>query len=270
MILGLLLALVAGAQDPLQNAQRLFDAGEYRKAAAAFVDAYDQTKNPIALFQAGNSFVHLDDVDQAITYFKRALENGLDQSVDLHYNLAGAYYSKYRREEAMAEFRKVLDLTGGKDAMAHYNLGIILDGEGQHSDAIEHYKKTVELTRDTFPQARQHLGVAYFMKGDYNDSIRELEIYLTQVPDDSGGHLNLAIALRYAKNFDRAISELNTAIEKSRDTLAEAHYQLALIYGRLKQYDPALKHFEIALARGVRSPKTEAEYEALKKEARKK
>lgn len=266
----MILVLALAAQDAFQNAQKLFDAGEYRKAAAAFIEAYEATKDPIALAQAGNSYLRVDEAGEAIGWFKRAIDNGLDESPDLHYNLATAYYSKYRRAEAIREFERVLELTRNKDAMAHYNLGIILDGEGRHDEAIRHYEKTVELTGDTHAQARQHLGVSYFMKGNYADSIRELGLYLKQIPDDAGGHLNLAIALRYGGKLDEAISELNITIEQSHDGLAEAHYQLALIYGQRKEYPPALKHFEIALERGVRNPKTEAEYEALKKESRKK
>lgn len=245
-------------------------ATDYRKLAEAAIQEFERTGNPHALAQAAGAYNELGEIDLAIKHYNLAIQNGLQDSPDVHYNLASAYYSKFRRAEAIREFERVLELTGGNDGMAHYNLGIILDGEGRHDEAIAHYRRTVEITGDKQPLARQHLGVSYFMKGNYEESVRELEIYLMQVPDDAGGHLNLAIALRYDGKLERAIDELKTAIQKSGDTIPEAHYQLARIYTGQKEFELALKHFEIALARGQRSPKTEAEYEELKKLSRKK
>jgi protein O-GlcNAc transferase len=225
----------------------------------------------LALLQAatfveqGNRYFHQGDFDAAIRSYRLAIDAGLGGDADLRYNLASACYQNGLREDAIREFELVLQLTGGRDAKAHYNLGIILDGDGRHDEAIAHYKRTVELTEDTDPQARQHLGVSNFLKKDYPQAIRELEIYVRQVPDDPGGRLNLAIALRYGGQLDRAVEQLNTAIKDSGDGLPDAHYQLARIYTAQKKYNPALRHFEIALARGVNDPKKRAEYEDLKK-----
>lgn len=245
------------------RAQRLFGESKYREAAEAFEQIFDKTKQPIALFLAGNCFYRIDAFDRAVDYYKRAIDSGLQAMPDAHYNLANAYYSKYRRAEAIASFEKVLELTGGADAMAHYHLGIILDGEGRHAEAIEHYRRTVELTNDGEPMAHQHLGVSMFMKKDFAGAVKALEIYVKQVHDDPGGYLNLGIALRYAGQLPRAIEVLHAAIRRSQDNLPDAHYQLARAYTEVPDLALALKHFEIARARGIRSPKTDEEFRQL-------
>ena len=257
-----------GLDGPVfEQASRLYREGGYPRAAASFIELYTLTKNPAALVLAGNSYYWVQEVDQAIRLYRRAITEGLDAMPDVHYNLAGAYCSKYRREEAVTQFRRVLELTNDQDAMAHYHPGIVLDGEGQHGESIVHYKKAIELTGDGEPLAYQHLGVAYFMKGDYANAVRELEIYLVQAPDEAGGHVNLGIALRYLQTIDRAIGEFQAAIRNSNDQLPSAHHQLARIYGGRSQYALALKHFEAARSGGLRSPKIEQEYEEIKKRA---
>ena len=106
------------------------------------------------------------------------------------------------------------------------------------------------------------------MNREFSEAVAELEIYARQVPEDAGAYLNLGIALRYDGRLDRAMTELKKVIDMDGDANGNAHYQLARIYRERKEYDAALRYFEIALQRGMKSPKTEAEYEALKKESR--
>jgi len=250
------------------DALKLYEEHRYGESADRFLELYGTTKHPVALFLAGNGFYRLDKADRSIELYLQAINEGLEQMPDVHYNLANAYYSKYRREEAISEFRKVLELTNDGDAMAHYHLGIILQGEGAHDESIIHYRKTIELTNDSEPLARQHLGVAYFLKGEYEDSARELETYIAMVPDDPGGYLNYGMALRYSDKLDQAIKQLGRALNKSGDSLPPAHHQLALIYANRGQYTLSIKHFEAAIEQGYGSPKLLEEYEMVKKKGR--
>ena len=255
-----------GLEGPLfDQAQQLYLEGRYEEASAAFLRLYETTSHPVALFLAGNGLYKLDRVDQAIAHYKRAVGEGLGLMPDVHYNLANAYYARYMKVEAIAEFREVLALTGDTDAMAHYHLGILLDGEGEHAESIEHYRKTVELTHDREPMARQHLGVAHFMNGAYEDSARELEIYIGMVPDDPGGYLNLGIALRYVGKLNQAVAQLHRALVESDDQLPAAHYQLALIHAGRKEHELSIEHFEDAIRQGHTSPKIQQEYQEVKR-----
>ena len=255
-----------GLEGPVfDDARRLYEEERYRESADRFLELHAATGHPVALFLAGNCFYRLEDIDRSIELYLQAMSDGLEDMPDVHYNLANAYYSKYRREEAISEFRRVLELTDDTDAMAHYHLGILLDGEGAHDESIVHYRKTVELTNDGEPLARQHLGVAYFMNGDYENSAREWEIYIRMVPDDPGGYLNHGMALRYVGRLEQAIEQLRRALEESGDNLAPAHYQLALIYADREEYTLSIEHFEAAIALEHASPKLLEEYEAVKK-----
>jgi tetratricopeptide (TPR) repeat protein len=255
-----------GLDSPVfDRAQELFLESRYEEASETFLKLYETTSHPVALFLAGNGLYRLDRVDEAISHYTRAVREGLEGMPDIHYNLANAYYAKYMKDEAIAEFRQVLALTGGTDAMAHYHLGILLDGEGEHAESIEHYRRTVELTDDGEPMARQHLGVAHFMNRDYDDSVRELEVYIGMVPEDAGGYLNLGIALRYAGKLMQAITQLQRALTESSDQLPAAHYQLALIHSDREEYGLSLEHFEAAIQQGHTSPKIQEEYAAVRR-----
>ena len=255
-----------GLEGPVfDDAQRLYEEQRYQESAGRFMELYGATGHPVALLLAGNGFYRLNEVDRSIELYLQAMNEGLERMPDVHYNLANAYYAKYRREEAISAFRKVLELTNDTDAMAHYHLAILLDGDGAHDESIAHYRKTVELTNDGEPLARQHLGVAYFMKGDYETSARELEIYIRMIPDDPGGYLNYGMALRYVGKLDEAIEQLSRALDQSGDSLPPAHYQLALIYADQEEYALSIKHFEAAIEQGHANPKLLEEYEAVKK-----
>ncbi len=257
-----------GLEGPLyRQGLGLFESGEYGQALVRFEELYEAASHPAALFLAGNALYQLGELDRAIDVYLRVIDEGLDRMPDVHYNLANAYYGKYRRREAIESFRRVLELTEGRDAMAHYHLGILLDGEGAHEESIAHYLRTVELTEDGEPLARQHLGVAYFMNGQYEESVEELEIYVGQVPDDAGGYLNLGIALRYAGRMDEALEQFDESLNVSGNRLAPAHYELGRIHAERGDYRRAIEHFEAAIAGGHTSPKIEQEYEAVKRKA---
>jgi len=76
-----------------------------------------------------------------------------------------------------------------------------------------------------------NVGVALLTKGYPQDAIEFFEYALKLQPNDANAHVNLATAYKEAAQTDRAIEELNKAIDLDPQ-LEGAYHQLAEIYIR--------------------------------------
>jgi tetratricopeptide (TPR) repeat protein len=103
-------------------------------------------------------------------------------------------------------------------AEAHNNLGLALAQQGRIDEAIRHYSEAIRLLPDYF-EAHGNLGAALAGTGRYADAIN---------------HFSIAVRLRP----DHALA---------RENLAQAHYDLGVMYVRKGDLQSAKTLFEEAL-----------------------
>ena len=70
--------------------------------------------SPSALFQLGRLYFNNNQIEEAISQFKKAIAIFPEYS-NAHYSLATAYTVKGERELAIKEFEKVLELNPGNE-----------------------------------------------------------------------------------------------------------------------------------------------------------
>lgn len=99
------------------------------------------------------------------------------------------------------------------------------------------------------PQTREaayranNLGVAYLEQYDYASAVTHFETALKMAPDLATARLNLALALFYTGNVERARREAEAAREALPER-AHPHYLLGLIARDEDRTDDALAHFQ--------------------------
>lgn len=83
--------------------------------------------------------------------------------------------------------------------------------QGADQFAVQTYSQAVAL--DPYdPNIRIALGGVYYALGRYDDAIDAFKLAILAKPDLANAHYNLAIAYRDKKDYDNAISEMNTVL----------------------------------------------------------
>lgn len=179
-------------------------------------------------------------------------------------NLAGAYLTARRFEEALAQVQqaKVLDKNG---TSADFVLGIALNMTGKYADSIDPLQRFIDSRKDESMAALDtQLQGAYFYQGDsylqlgqFEKAIVPLEKTVSQVGTDSDSILKLGQAYLSGKRYDDALAafervvafvpayaEAYEGMSKVYTALGrpvEASYAEAMVLYCNKQYDRSLE-----------------------------
>ncbi|MEY2543275.1 MAG: protein O-mannosyl-transferase [Verrucomicrobiota bacterium] len=149
------------------------------------------TDNDVALTNLGTSLMERGQLDDALSYFQRALAVR-SRSEHRHYNLSLA--------------------------LIHDSVGNVLARKGRLDDAIVHFRQAIELRPD-FPDAHYNLGTALFQKGDLDDAIAEWRTTLSIHPFDAGTHTSLGNALVQKGWLREAVDHYEKALQTEPDSI---------------------------------------------------
>lgn len=124
--------------------------------------ALDKKEQAMQLVLKGNTSFAARRFDEAITYYKSALD--LDPaSIDAHYDLGVTYGEKGMLDESIAAYTRVIALDP-RHAQAHNNLGTAYEQKGMAQEAHAEYEKAVTADPNLAP-ALYNLGKSYWSKG---------------------------------------------------------------------------------------------------------
>lgn len=147
--------------------------------------------NDVALTNLGTSLMERGQLDDALSYFQRALAVR-SRSEHRHYNLSLA--------------------------LIHDSVGNALARKGRLDDAIVHFRQAIELRPD-FPDAHYNLGTALFQKGDLDGAIAEWRTTLSIHPFDAGAHTSLGNALVQEGWLSEAVDHYEKALQSEPDSI---------------------------------------------------
>jgi Flp pilus assembly protein TadD len=89
---------------------------------------------------------------------------------------------------------------------------------GGHENAIKLLWKTIERYPSSAPYAHSLLGVEYAKTGQFTLAVSVLEAAAKELPHYAGNYSNLAYALCFLGQFDRAGTAVRRALELDRDS----------------------------------------------------
>jgi len=112
-------------------------------------------------------------------------------------------------------------------------------------DNFNLWSDTVKKSPDS-EMAHNNLGVAYASQGQWDRAITEYQTALRLKPEFSKTHYNLGVAYASQGQWDRAIAEYQTTLRLKPDYI-EAHNNLGLAYASQGQWDRAIAEFQTAL-----------------------
>ncbi len=153
-----------------EKAFKLFDKGEYEKAAEYFHKTIDEGEGASleVLFYLGSAYVNLEDYSEAIIYFRKA-EKLDPEDNDIIMEIAACLVKLEEYEDAISYLEKII-MEIPDVSENYYLLGTSYEKSGNMEKGIESYKKAIEL--DPRDAVYYHaLGFAYETDGKHNDAI---------------------------------------------------------------------------------------------------
>lgn len=187
--------------------------------------------SPIIYNNFGNALRQMGKLDEAIKYYRFALE--LDPYFSIsRYNLGQSLVDKGKYEEAIKQYKIYLgcdvnaDVPGDKAnaVMALSNLGYALVQSGKADEAIKYYRLALEMdSNDILTHGRYAL--AFSSLGRIDEAIEQCRIVLKAIPNDAEMHNNLGILFQAkggleqaAESYRRAL-KIDPGFQKARDNL---------------------------------------------------
>lgn len=156
-----------------------------KKAVQAFAKILATDANDVqALTGIGMAYQMMDDVTQAETYLRKAIDLSTNDELPDAYNALGYLYAEQgiKLDEAAALVRRALKSVPTSGAYLD-SLGLIYLKQGKLDEAIENLEQAVEYLPDT-PEILSHLADAYLEKGLKDKALRTLEDAVRLEPDN--------------------------------------------------------------------------------------
>ncbi len=225
----------------------------------------------------------VENIDQAITLFRRALENDTDYArayaalgdaylrkfqatkevnlVDLaeqhceralqiddllpdaHVTLGMLYTETGRVQQALETFQQALELDA-RNPDAYRGRARAFKALGQLEEAEAIYKKAISIKPDYWG-GYNDLGVFYFSNGRYEDAITQFQHVIELTPQNAKGYRNLGAMYFSLNRIERAVEYYRKSlqIQPSYSTYSN----LATLYFNQARYQEAAEMYEKAL-----------------------
>ena len=168
----------------------------------------------------------------------------------MHYNLALAFDSQGKPDEAITHYRRTLQLNP-KHAKAHNNLGNMLAHQDKLDEALTHYRQALRINPYYAP-AYHNTGWVLELQYRFDEAISYYRRALTIAPDHADGYNCIAWIL--ATRADSSAEQLNEAVrmaERASELTghqdAEVLDTLAVAYAAVGQFDRAVATAKKAL-----------------------
>jgi tetratricopeptide (TPR) repeat protein len=151
-----------------------------------------------------------------------------------------------------------LNSTAGSDATVNaafeqaFRHARELQFSGRHADA-EHAFRALEAPGPAREAVLRALVELYTQTDRAREAIDALVALTNEVPDRLYYYARLAAVLEGLGEFDTAIGHYQRLLQR-QPRLADAHYNLALLYRKARRYAEALSAYEAAIDCGVRDP----------------
>jgi tetratricopeptide (TPR) repeat protein len=180
---------------------------------------------------------------EADTEFREAIR--IDPNYPEAHNYLGVSLGNQGRfPEAEAEYKEAIRLNPAY-AEARYNMGLALGRQKKHAEAEAEFREIIRIDPNS-ASAHNGLGFALYSQERYTEAAAAFRKALV-LPGNYAAvsHDGLGLILAALTKYGAAVSEYKKAIE-SDPNYSNAHYDLAIVWGRQTKYQDAEDEFKEA------------------------
>jgi tetratricopeptide (TPR) repeat protein len=188
------------------------------------------SKSPDFLYKFAMEALRVNMSDEAKSALQRALELKPKEPSFL-LALGIAVLRKGDLFEAEKHFRSLLEIQPN-NAQAQLHLGYVLLNQKKYGEARLWLEKSART--GAIPEVFYYLGLIAQEQNDDGRAIVLFEKTVKQLPTYAHARIALGSSYMKLKNYVRARQELETAVKLAPDE-PSAHYNLALLYARIKE-----------------------------------
>ncbi|HYG33180.1 MAG TPA: tetratricopeptide repeat protein [Clostridia bacterium] len=225
-------------------ARTMNQVGHWQNSDTLFRHALRVTdRNWIAAYNLGWSLDHQGKVEEAMAYYRKALEwqPNYDEAWN---NLGCALASQKRFAEAIPCFEAALQLKPS-DLDPRRNLAAALVELGKHDEAQIQYRLILDR-QPTNVEALNGLGNALARRGQFAEAASLFEQSLQLKRDQPATHYNLGNALSKLRRLEQAVAQYQAAVQQKPD-YAEAFHDLGITLARMGRMEAAVANLREAV-----------------------
>ena len=177
---------------------------EYRKVSPHDADSYAR-----AVYNIGVCYYELWQTDEAIAFYKRAIELMQGRYPRASYALGVALEDQGKTTEAKAAYEQAVNASQREFARATYRLGLIEARTGELKKAAALFREAATRAGEHVPASHNNLGVMLAQLGFLKEAEQEFVIALRQANGDAAHNLNLCRSLTANLRQDYKISRID-------------------------------------------------------------
>jgi len=203
----------------------------------------DDPLNFLALYILGMVYAALDNHQQAIIYFKRAvILNQYDAS--LLYNLANALIKIKHHSDAKSYLENVLRIEPN-NSEAWLSLGICYIKTSDYPSALSAFNSAISINPNYF-EAILNKGACLKNLGRFNEALKTYDYLISIKPDYAEAYLNMGVVFKEMTQHQLALEAHKKAL-KINPSLVDAWINLANTQQELSLMDEAKNAYHKAL-----------------------
>lgn len=177
-------------------------------------------------------YVLLDDYDDAIHWFSRAVE-GDPSNTEAWYDLGRAHMHLGNFAESQRDFERVIAINP-REARALNNLGLSYEAQNRTEEALAAYRRAIDAQKDAGHPSEQpllNLGILLNTGNRFAEAVAPLNQAVALAPSSSRCHEELSRAYVGTHHDDLAREQMEQAVSLDPKS-PSLHYQLSQIYRR--------------------------------------
>jgi tetratricopeptide (TPR) repeat protein len=186
---------------------------------------FTTTANAQSALKRGNAFVAQENYKAAIEEYGKVSTHDANSYPRAIYNIGVCHYELWQTEEAIIFYKRAIELKHGNYPRASYALGVALEDQGRLAEA----KQAYEQARNNFAPAIFKLGVLEERSGEFAkaaDLFRDAAARKGEhVP---ASHNNLGVMLARLGLLKEAEKSFIVALKESDNRLNDAAHNLKL------------------------------------------
>jgi tetratricopeptide (TPR) repeat protein len=180
-------------------------------------------------FKRGQALVAQENYHAAIVEYNKVSPREGDWYARAIYNIGVCHYELWETEEAIDFYKRAIELKQGNYPRASFALGVALDEQGRSTEARAAYEQALVASNRQFGPVIYRLGLLEAQAGE----LEKAAALFKEAASHPGKHVaashnNNGVMLAQLGFMKEAEKEFDTALRASNGSLAEAAHNLNL------------------------------------------
>lgn len=190
---------------------------------------HGQTPASKAILKRGDALVAQEKYKLAIEEYRKVSSSDADSFARATYNIGVCHYELWQTDEAIAFYKRAIELKKGNYPRASYALGVALEDQGRTTEAKAAYEQAMHASQREFARATYRLGLIEARAGEFKTAAALFREAAARAGEHvPASHNNLGVMLARLGFLKEAEQEFVIALKASDGRFDDAAHNLNL------------------------------------------